>query len=424
MRRALATRRLGRRGSVLLLVALAMVPLIGMVALAIDFGRTAMAKSRLDLAADTAALLATTAASNAWLAGDANAVQEAIAAAQARFQAQAANQPDVAIGAVNVSVTQRSGLFTSTVAYAAQEPTTFGWVLGIAALAGSGQARASLSVNPFVDIQILMDTSSSMTLAATPEATTAMQNLALTFKPVPPAPDNVSTSCTFACHWSSTNVDYYQLAVQNNVQLRITVLQTAVAGLINTLSGLDTDNRFQLGLYSFNKLFNVLYPLSSDIAGAMAYLATIAPGINFCSDDVACPDTYFSNAMARMTAVDQALPQGTQAPQRFLFLVSDGVYDQYVSGQRQIGAFDPADCAALKALGVTILVLYTPYTPIPSNSYYVQHVEPTSTVIVPNLQACASSPAYYFVATDATEINMQMQNMLQLVARTTSHLTN
>ena len=423
MRRMLATRRLGQGGNVLLLVALAIVPLIGMVALAVDFGRTAMVKSKLDFAADTAALLAATAASNAWKAGDADAIQKGITAAQARFQAQGDNQSEVAIGAVDVGLTRNGGLFNATVTYTAQEPTTFGKVLGIATLPISGQASASLSLNPFVDIQILMDVSSSMTLAATPDAITAMQKLTSTFKPVPPAPDNVSTSCTFACHWSTTNVDYYQLALKNNVQLRITVLQAAVAGVIDTLTRLDMNNRFQLGLYSFSKLFNILYPLSNDVTGAMASLDTIAPDVNFCANDVTCPDTYFSNAMAQLTAVDQLLPQqGDQLPQRFLFLVSDGVYDQYVSGQRQIGAFDPADCAALKALGINILVLHTPYTPIPSNGYYMQHVEPTSTIIVPNLQACASSPAYYFVAANATDINTQMQNMLQLVVRSTSHL--
>lgn len=425
MRRMLTRRRLPSGGNVVLLVALAAIPLIGMVALATDFGRTSMVKSRLDAAADSAALLAATAASNAWRAGDSHAVAEGIAAAQARFQAESANQSDVVIGPVSVVLTRNGGLFNATVTYTAQEPTTFAQVLGIATLPIGGQSSASLSLNPFVDIQILMDVSSSMTLAATPDAIAKMQTLAATFKPTPPAPDNVSTSCTFACHWSTTNVDYYQLAVQNNVQLRITVLQAAVAGVIATLKGLDTNNFFQIGLYSFHRLFNVLYPLSNNLAGATASIATIAPEVNFCSNDLTCPDTYFSNAMTQLAAVDQLLPQqGDQVPQRFLFLVSDGVYDQSVSGQRQIGAFDPADCVALKALGVSILVLYTPYTPIPSNGYYVQHVEPASAQIVPNLQACASSSSYFFVASDATEINTQMQNMLQLVVRSTSHLTN
>jgi Flp pilus assembly protein TadG len=423
-------RRLGRAGNVAILTALAMVPLLGMVALAVDFGQASMVKAELDLAADAAALVAVTAASNAWNAHDANPVQEATAAAQARFQAQSASQPNVTIGAVNVSLTQTGVLFNVTVTYAAQTPTSFASVLGITTLPIGGQASASLSLNPYVDIQVLMDASSSMTLAATADAMTAMAALATTFKATrnEKVPGNVSTTCTLACHWSATDLDYYKLAVTSvpPVQLRITVLQAAVGGLINTLLSLDTDSRFRLGLYTFNQQLNTVYALSQDVAGAAASVPNIAPDVNFCTNDKTCPDTYFSKSMAQLTALAlPPAPQGNVVPQRFLFLVSDGVYDQYVSGQRQIGAFNPTDCAALKAMGASILVLYTPYTaPVPSNSYYVQHVEPVSAEIVPNLQACASSPSYFFVANDATDINNQLQNMLQLVVQTSSHLTN
>ena len=142
-------------------------------------------------------------------------------------------------------------------------------------------------------------------------------------------------------------------------------------------------------------MFNTVYPLSHDVASAKASLGIIAPGINDCSNN--CPDTYFGNAMAQLTAVDRLLPQtGSTAPQRFLFVVGDGVYDRSSSsGARQIGAFNSADCAALKAMGVTILVLYTPYTPIPSNGFYMANVQPISGQIVPNLQACASSPSFF-----------------------------
>ena len=423
--------RLGRAGNILILVALAAVPLIGVVALAIDFGRTSLVKGKLDLAADEAALLAATAASNAFKVGDVNAVAEAIAAAKARFLAQTdylTSNPSMANGTVvNVGLTQTGGLFNANVTYTAQTPTTFAWVVGIKTLPIAGQSSASLSLNPYVDIQILMDVSSSMTLA-TPDAMPAMAALAKGFKAAPgqKVPDNIDQACTLACHWTSTGVDYYQLALKNNVQLRITVLQAAVGNLITTLTGLDAGNRFRLGLYSFNTQLNTVYALSPNVAGATASIAGIAPDVNFCSNDQTCPETYFSKSMAQLTAL--ALPAPQQAnmiPQRFLFIVGDGVYDQYVSNQRQMGAFSPTDCAALKAQDVSILVLYTPYAaPVPTNAYYVQHIQPISGQIEPNLQACASSPNYYFVANDATDINTQLQAMLQLVVQTSSYLIN
>jgi Flp pilus assembly protein TadG len=431
IRGAVGPRRLGRAGNILILVALAAVPLIGMVALAVDFGRTSMVKGKLDLAADEASLLATTTASNAYKVGDVNAVPEAIAAAKARFLAQTeylTSDPSLANSTVvNVGLTRVGGLFNANVTYTAQTPTTFAWVVGITTLPISGQSGASLSLNPYVDIQILMDVSSSMTLA-TPDAMPAMAALANSFKATPGAsvPDNVGESCTLACHWTSTGTDYYKLALQSNIQLRITVLQAAVGNLINTLAGLDTDSRFRLGLYSFNTQLNTVYALSPNVTAATNAVPGIAPDVNFCSNDQTCPETYFSKSMAQLTALALPAPQqSNMVPQRFLFIVGDGVYDQYVSGQRQMGAFDPADCAALKVQGVSILVLYTPYAaPVPTNGYYVQHIQPVSGQIEPNLQACASSPSYYFVANDATDINTQLQTMLQLVVQTSSHLIN
>jgi Flp pilus assembly protein TadG len=424
-------RRSARAGNILILVALTAVPLIGMVALAIDFGRASLVKGKLDLAADEAALLATTTASNAWKVNDANAVTEGIAAAKARFLAQTtylSSNPSMANSTlVNVGLTRTGGLFNANVTYTAQTPTTFAWVVGITTLPIAGQSSASLSLNPYIDIQILMDVSSSMTLA-TPDAMPAMAALAKSFKAAPgqKVPDNIDEACTLACHWTSTGTDYYKLALQNNVQLRITVLQSAVGNLISTLTGLDTDNRFRLGLYSFNMQLNTVYALSPDVAGALTSITGIAPDVNFCSNDQSCPETYFSKSMAQLTALALPAPQqANMVPQRFLFIVGDGVYDQYVSNQRQIGAFNPVDCAALKAQGVSILVLYTPYAaPVPTNAYYVQHIQPISDQIEPNLQACASSPSYYFVANDATDINTKLQTMLQLVVQTSSHLIN
>ncbi len=429
--RVIRPRTLGRAGNILILVALTSVPLIGMVALAVDFGRTILVKGKLDLAADEAALLATTAASNAFKVGDVNAVPEAIAAAKARFIAQTeylTSNPSMANSTVvNVALTRVGGLFNADVTYTAQTPTTFAWVVGIKTLPIGGQSGASLSLNPYVDIQIMMDVSSSMTLA-TPEAMPAMAALAKSFKAPKgeTVPDNINEACTLACHWTSAGTDYYKLALQNKIQLRITVLQAAVANLISTLAGMDTDDRFRLGLYSFNMQLNTVYALSPDLTGAANSVPGIAPGVNFCSNDQTCPETYFSHSMAQLTALTLPAPQqASMTPQRFLFIVGDGVYDQYVSGQRQMGAFNPTDCAALKAQGVSILVLYAPYAaPVPTNDYYVQHIQPISAQIEPNLQDCASSKSYYFVANDATDINTKLQTMLQLVVQTSSHLIN
>jgi Flp pilus assembly protein TadG len=416
-------RSLGRRGNILLLVALAAVPLMGVVALAVDFGQISLVKSGLELAADSAALLATTAASNAWKAGDVNAVPEAIAAAKARFVSQTGYQPSASLTSVNVTLTRTGGLFNATVSYAATAQTPFAGVFGIMTLHVGGQSSSSLSLTPFADIQILMDVSSSMTLAATPAGMASMVTMVDGF-PSNQVIGDSSKGCTLACHWSTTD-DYYLRAVKQGIPLRITVLRTAVGGLITTLAALDTNNRFRLGLYSFNTQLNTVYGLSPDVAGAMASIAGIGPGV-ICATCLES-ETFFSQAMASLTAQALPPPQVDMTPQRFLFIVTDGVYDQTSYGNRQLGPVNPPgsiDCSQLKALGVTILVLYTPYmAPVPSNAFYVANILPFSRQIVPNLQACASSPSDFFVADDASAIDTQLQHMLQLVVQGSSHLT-
>jgi hypothetical protein len=118
---------------------------------------------------------------------------------------------------------------------------------------------------------------------------------------------------TLACHWSSTD-DYYLRAVRQGIQLRITVLQTALTNLINTLVGLNTNSRFRPGLYSFNTKLNIIYPpgsqyVSADIAGASGSIPGIAPAI-ICATCLE-PETFFSVAMASLTKL--ALPAPQQA---------------------------------------------------------------------------------------------------------------
>ena len=412
-----------RRGNVALLVALAIIPILGLVGLSVDLGRMSWIKGKLDIAADSSALLAASTAANAFKAGDQNFIAEGVSAAQARFAAQVGNQPSVSVGTVNVALTQNGGLFNATLTYQAAVPSTFTSVLGFNSFSINGQAGASLSYNPYVDVQILMDVSSSMTLAATAADQATMEQLTANYKPKSRLPNNVSQgeACAFACHWTTTADDFYQLALRNNVQLRITVLKSAVANVLTTMQNQDQNNRFQIGLYTFAQPFSTVYALSSDIADAPSALSAITPAVNDCSGQ--CDNTYFTNAMTNITQIDTSLPQqGTNIPQKFLFVITDGVYDETVNGTRKINAFSPSDCAAVKALGVSILVLYTPYLKIPDNSFWVNNVEPIQGNIQPNLTTCASTPSYFFVANDATDIQNQLNAMFQLVLESTSHL--
>ena len=414
-----------RRGNVALVAALLALPLTALVGLAIDFGSATLARARLDAAADAAALLATTVASNRYLAGSADPVAAAKAAAVQRFQAQAGAQQNVVTGPVAVSVTQSGTLFTSTVTYHGAYQTYFGTLVGVASIALGGASASSLSVNPFVDIQVLMDVSSSMTIAATQADINSLQALTAAYRPTGPLPGNVSPgeACAFACHWSTAGIDYLALAQRNNVTLRIDVLRSAVANLIANIAALNQHSAFRLGLSTFAQRFTAIYPTSGNVGGASAALAQIAPDINDCSNN--CPETYFSSAMGAVGQITGASGNGASqaTSQKFLFIVTDGLVDEYSGGSRKIGPVNPDDCAALKARGVTILTLYTPYLPLTNNGFYNTYVAPIQSQIVPHLQSCATSPSLAFEADNAADIDAKLRTMLATVIQNSGHLT-
>ena len=238
---------------------------------------------------------------------------------------------------------------------------------------------------------------------------------------VPQAP------CAFACHDNSTNNDYYGLArsLTPAVTLRLDVVEQAAASVIQTLQTQQQfPNQFSVGVYEFNNTLSSVFPgpgqgeASSNLAGGLLTVQALSPAL---SSDV--PNTYFSTVAASLAASLTSNGNGLSptTPQKNLFIVTDGLADYYTSGgARVMGPMtNPANeqtCQAFKNLGINVYVLYTPYLPIP-NPFYVsndkQYVEPQATSpVMLALQACASSPANFFQASDPTAINTAMQKML------------
>lgn len=406
-----------RRGNMAMMAGLLALPLLGMVGLAIDFGNATAVKAQLDLAADAAALLATTAASNAYLAGVAEPIATAQVVAVQRFTAQARTQAGVSIDTVTVAVHQSGTQFSAEVNYKGIVKTTLGQLFGVLNMGVAGKASSSLSINPYIDISVLMDVSSSMLIAAGPAEMKAMEELTARAG---------GGRCAFACHSNPSGSDYYTLAVDNKVQLRIDVLREAVRNLIANLAALNTHAAFRLGLYTFAKALDPMYPLSSQIKDASAVLPRIAPYVNLCRGEDECPDTYFAAAMDNF-GLNAGVSGNGAAPatsQKFLFIVSDGVTDDWAPGRgRSVTTVTKPSCDAIKARGITVLTLYTPYLPLQNNYAYDHFVAPIQTRIGPEMQACASSPTMYFKAENASEIDTKLKLMLAAVLKTSGHLT-
>ena len=156
------------RGNFGVLTGLIMVPLIGSVGLAIDFGRALEAKSYLDAAADAAVLAAVSeksaAVAKAMKMAEDGTVAIADTEAKKIFKSQlSARYGDNMEGLssllidVKLELVKSDGVVTSRLKYAATLPTTFTRILGNDEMAISGQATAAYLIPSFLDFYMLLD---------------------------------------------------------------------------------------------------------------------------------------------------------------------------------------------------------------------------------------------------------------------------
>ncbi|MFD2578573.1 TadE/TadG family type IV pilus assembly protein [Novosphingobium colocasiae] len=176
LQRRFARLRADARGNVLILTALALVPLTFAVGFSIDYTRAMKLRTRMNAAADAAAL----AAVNVAMMQQSDSA--ATAAARAMFNAQVSGLPGMIYDTANpanptVTIVSSGGVNIGrkvTVSYTAQSRNLFGGVLGKATLTINGSVTADATRAPHVDFYLLMDTSPSMLL---PSTTTGLNSI-------------------------------------------------------------------------------------------------------------------------------------------------------------------------------------------------------------------------------------------------------
>jgi hypothetical protein len=89
------------------------------------------------------------------------------------------------------------------------------------------------------------------------------------------------------------------------------------------------------------------------------------PTSSNCNNDMA---SEFGNMLTAMNATMPTPGDGSTStnPQEVMFLVTDGMADESISGSRwvrQLHANDLAACTAIKNKGIKIAILYTQYLP-------------------------------------------------------------
>jgi Flp pilus assembly protein TadG len=383
-----------RRGNISMMYALVAPILVFAGGAAIDYGRAAQIHTKLNAAADAAALAALT---PAMLQQSASVAQ---AASISMFNGLTEGIPGLTAHATQVTVTVTVGATALTrnveVAYTSSVNTIFAQVLGKSALPVAGLSEASAQAPPNIDFYVLLDNSPSMVLPATPGGITQMQSLT--------TQEESPGGCAFACHHTSTNansdtkgnpcvdgtsptlsapppstskgnsycatahggqIDNYKLARNNNITLRLDELNSGVSTLLQTASTtaqstvFATPPKYRFGIYSMDSLWQIgltqlmtltsnytsgwttasanfgvmeMYSNNTDCANSACSSGTTTPG-----GDVA---TNYDDSLSKLSQSSYVPNPGTgtnqpgDTPQEVLFIVTDGVEDEQSGGTR------------------------------------------------------------------------------------------
>ncbi len=458
-----AALRHARGGSINILFGLAVIPLIGIVGLSVDYGVATTAKAKLNNAADAAALAAVVTA-KAYIganSGQANATQNGLAAgANQAINAFTVNAGKVAYTTVTLgtpAVTRAGQTLNSSVTYTATVQNNFGKIFRSPTTTLTNTVTASTDLPSYLDFYLMVDVSGSMGLPATAAGMTQLAAINTDMW------SDYQQGCQFACHFPGYN-GWTQAA--GKIQLRSDAVNTAVCALIQRASSPAVPNQYRVGLYPFINQLGTLSALSGTMAvpnlaaqcilpWPLAFTTLLDTGVtqlNALLDPttgIGSGGTHFEVAMAQMQTTVQNYGDGSSSskPKPFIFLITDGMqnsqhFSTSVAGKyaypgnpskflgygsawwdgSQPAQIDPSTCTALKNAGATISILYIPYNPITfvNNSGGIawenNRVNALSPTLSTPLKACAST-GYFYTANTPADITASLSAMFDQALR-------
>ncbi|MBB2963238.1 TadE/TadG family type IV pilus assembly protein [Methylobacterium sp. R2-1] len=435
-----------RGGSINVMFALALLPTIGLVGLGVDYGMAISSKTRLDNAADAAALAGVVTAKE-YIAANAKQSDVTTAGLTAgrnqgtkAFNINAGKVPFATVSLTSLDVTRTGQTLTAKVTYTATVQNTFGKIFGLSTSIVTNTVTASADLAGYLDFYLMVDVSGSMGLPTT-DADAAL----LASKSV-----EDQGNCQFACHFP--NRKGWNLAA-GKIQLRSDAVNNAVCALLNRASTPIVPNQYRIGIYPFINRLATLAPLS-DTTSSLASLRTAAQcdktwplaftnlldtgstqlyTNNDPTTGTGSGGTHFEKALPQMKSTIQPYGNGSSSSNSkpFVFLITDGMqnsqsYTAYqdkktfsgnpskFAGYRyadwdgsQPAQIDPAKCTELKDAGATISVLYIPYRPVKDyskDSYIIwenSRVNGFSPTLAEPLRKCASSGLFFTANTQA-----------------------
>ncbi len=412
------------RGNVAVISAFALLVMMIASGVAVDYTMAARRQDQINGIADAAALSAVTSTmmQQSW--------GKAKSRARKVFLAQIAAVPGVTYSPSQITVSGGDTVGgtnitrTAVVTYTASSDNFFAALLGMPNSTIHGTSTAVSGQAPKTDFYLLLDTSPSMEIAAT---TTGINTMV--------ANTSSQGGCAFGCHESYPAADHlgnpygednYALSRALGVTLRLDLVNAATQNLMTTAQTTATQNNtsYRAAIYTMDYSVNRLIGITGNLTAAKTAAANIQPlevYDNNCLSSYNCnqdEDSYLDNGLS---ALNSAMPdpgQGTNnngdTPQEVLMIVSDGVVDEAIGGNRSMAPINTlADwCSTIKARNIRIAFLYLTYNPLPTNAFYNQNIAPFQSQIAADAQSCASTGLFFEVDTDG-DISAAMTQLFQ-----------
>lgn len=392
--------------------------LVAAVVLAVDYARVTATQTSLAVMTDAAAL-----AGASYLTTSSSV---ALAKAYDSFDSQRAKNASsvtrtVSIGADGATVEAKAS---------ATVDLMFASALGASQMMVSAASTARRQIG-YLDVQLLLDVSASMGLAASASEMTRLKELTRPYiTSFVNDPKNINNSgydwlraektCAFACHsregWEPNGGTMLDFARANNVLLRWDVVTSAATSMADTLLGTQTTNGYgavvQLGGYAVADDVTQIFPLTAS-PNSVGSLISNTNLLGFNSN--------LNTALGRMPNLMGPSGNGAtpQTSKKILVIATDGVDGARGGGHNPI---DAAQCDAIKATGATIAVVNVEYVKDTASVAFNGAVAGIYDQIAPSLQACASSADLYIAATDPAAIDAAFQAIAKRVLNLQSRL--
>jgi len=340
-----------RRANVAITFAVALIPIVGFVGAAIDYSMASRHRAKIQSALDEALLAGSIAGKQALDSG--SGTSAAIAAAKSAANAFFTGNTTDFSGELTVDYTMSGLTLAGNGTATAAVPTNFSKVLGFSNLNLTVASNSSSTGQPYLNVYLLIDISSSMLLPSTQAGITQMVN---------------GTGCALACHDRTDGKDSYGYALNHGIELRYQVVNQGVQNLLTYLNSSSTYKTYvKVGLWSFDSSLTQMSSLTSNFPS----VASKFPAPELAVDDAASATPFDSLISAFVSTVGKAGDGATAStPQKMIIIATDGVNDptrawtSKTALRSQVRVFDTGFCSSFKSNGVTVAIINTPYYPM------------------------------------------------------------